>query len=307
MRHLIKSLSNIHHPSSAPNVFIFSTPRSGSTWVEELIWSQPGFKSCDEPLNLRNPLVRRSLGIDDWRTLYGGDAQSYLEPYFRAFCEGRLGFLNPNPLRKYYRPLTYRIVFKVLHGGEDRINWFRDTYNGRIVLLIRHPIPVALSREVHPRLDTFVNGPYRAHFADGLITHARRIFERGTDLERGVLSWCFQNALPLREATDDWVVVSYEQMVLDPAPAIKALAHKLDLPRPDRMLKRLTVPSAVKPKSDPETQRMLENEEREALVGKWRRRVSGEQEGQAMQILEVFGIDAYHCGALAPASRWWIQ
>ncbi len=56
-------MTSTHRPGALPNVFIFTTPRSGSTWLMELIWSQPGFRCVNEPLDIRDPLVARSLEI----------------------------------------------------------------------------------------------------------------------------------------------------------------------------------------------------------------------------------------------------
>ncbi|MGH8501120.1 MAG: hypothetical protein ACREVE_01355, partial [Gammaproteobacteria bacterium] len=63
---LIKYLCNFHRQGSKPNIFIFSTPRSGSTWLMELMLTQRGFKSCSEPFNLRFTEVATTLGIYDW-------------------------------------------------------------------------------------------------------------------------------------------------------------------------------------------------------------------------------------------------
>ena len=305
----VRSVSNIHRPNGGPNVFLFAVPRSGSTWLKELIWSQPSFKYCDEPLNLRNPLVRRHLDITEWRDLYDPSAGPLLERYFQGFCSGQLNFMNPNPLRRYYRPVTHRIVFKIIHGGEDRINWFRDMFNGRIVYLVRHPIAVSLSREVYPTLHAFLESDYRQHFSEEELEYARGILDTGTKLERGVLSWCLQTAVPLRDATADWATVSYEQLVLDPQPVIAYLADKLALPRPERMVRRLGVPSAVKSKSDDETRQVLEREtsRRNWLVEKWRTQVGEEEEARLMKMLERFEIDVYKPGDVLPAEQLWIS
>lgn len=304
----IKSISNVHRPDGSPNAFLFSVPRSGSTWLKELIWTQPGFKFCDEPLDLRSSRVRQHLGISEWQDLYNRSATLALQSYFQAFCDGRSGFMNPSPLRRHYRPFTRRIVFKVIHGGEDRINWFRDTFNGRIVLLLRHPIAVSLSREVYPRLRAFLSSDYRRHMTKDQLDYALRICDTGTKLERGVLSWCLQNAIPLGAATDDWAIVSYEQMVLEPRQVIMHLADKLELPEPGRMLERLTTPSAVKAKSDAETQQVLEDvtSRRSWLIEKWRKQVSEPEARRAMEILKRFELDVYSYGDLLPAERLWI-
>ena len=307
---VVKSASNIHRSDGRSNVLLFSTPRSGSTWLMELIWTQPSFKPCNQPLSLFNPNVRKHLGFDRWEALYESDSVPTLERYFRGICEGRVRFTNPNPLRGHYRPVTHRIVFKEIHGCADRINWFRDTFNARVAFLLRHPIAVAISSEQFPLLDAFLGTAYRDHFSHEQLVFADRIAMSGSPLDRGVLSWCLQNSVPLREATDDWAVVTYEQLVVDPEPAIQELADKLELPAPDRIREALTVPSVnVTIKSSEETQRLLyetPSERRPDLVNKWRRKVDADEEARAMEIVSRFELDLYRRGDVFPADWAWI-
>lgn len=306
----IKSYANIHRPGPSPNVFLFSTPRSGSTWIMELIWSQPGFKYCNEPLNLQNAQVSRYLEIATWRELYSKEAEPKLYKYFHSFCTGRLRFKNPNPFRRYYRPITSRIVFKEIHGGAERLNWLRDTFNGRIVLLVRHPIAVTISRNAYQTLDAFLHSDYSHYFTQEEREFAQELNESGTKLQRGVLAWCLQNAVPLRTATDDWAVLSYEQLVIDPEPVIAHLAEKLELSKPERMKRRLAVPSGVKAKSSVETQRFLERKQfgrRSWLIEKWREDVDASDEAGAMSILERFDLNLYSAGEILPTDAVWID
>lgn len=306
----LKTASNVHRPDGRANVLLYSTPRSGSTWLMELIWSQPGFKTCNQPLYLEHPAVRAHLGIDDWDELYSVGATDKLEAYLGAICTGRIGFTNPNPLRRYYRPISHRIVFKEIHAPGDRVNWMRDTFNARVVYLVRHPIAVTISSERWPTLPALMRSDYRRHFTAEQLAAAERIFERGTDLDRGVLMWAMHNAVPLREATGDWVVVSYEQLVLDPEPVIRELATKLELPDPNRMRRRLGVPSVnVQFKSTEETRRLLNegaDDKRPLLVEKWRKKVGRRDEARVMTILDVFGIDVYRDGDVLPGPRAWL-
>lgn len=308
LKQAVKSMSNIHRADGRPNVFLFSTPRSGSTWLMELIWTQPAFKYCNQPLSLFNPLVREHLGTDRWKALYERGSTAMLERYFREICEGRLRFANPNPLRGHYRLVTHRIVFKEIHGCADRINWFRDTFNARIAYLIRHPIAVAISSEQFPMLDAFLETAYRDHFSHEQLAFADRIATSGTPLELGVLSWCLQNSVPLRDASDDWAIVTYEQLVVDPAPVIDELAVKLELPAPDRIRDALTVPSVnVKIKSSEETRRLLYEataDRRPDLVDKWRRKVDANQEARAMEIVSRFELDVYTRDVFPADSAW---
>jgi len=306
----VKSVSNVHRPDGRPNVLLFSTPRSGSTWLMELIWTQPGFKYCNQPLSLINPQVRRELGINGWGELYDERTIPTLERYFDDLCAGRVRFSNPNPMRGHYRPVTHRIVFKEIHGLADRIGWFRDRFDARVAFLVRHPIAVAVSSERFPLLGTFLTTGFRDHFTTAQIAFANRVAADGSHVERGVVAWCLQNAVPLREMTDDWAFVTYEQLVIDPEPVVRELADKLELTEPGRVMDALTVPSVnVKIKSTEQTQRLLFEEaaeRRPSLIEKWQQQVGPDEQARAMQALEVFDIDVYRAGDVLPAPWAWL-
>jgi hypothetical protein len=273
----------------------------------ELLASQPGFKPISEPFDLRNGSIRKHLGIADWVQLYNLDSEPHVRRYMEGLRSGRLRFLNPRPSLRRPRPLTRRIVFKILHFGEDRIGWFRDSFGAKVVLLLRHPIPVSLSRQEYPRLEAFMQSDYRRHFTPAQLAFARRIADSGSKLERGVLDWCFQNAPPLRQAEPDWVVLTYEQLLLDPSPLVERLAHQLDLTAAASLLARLHLPSRTVSKSDRQTARVLdqpESAERTSwLLEKWRGKVSRGEETRAMEILQRFEIDAYAAGEVLPTGR----
>lgn len=309
---IYRAVTSIHKPDGQPNVFIFTMPRSGSTWLMELVWSQPGFKCVNEPFDLRNPLVRKYLKIDSWEALQESTSLPKVEQYIRGYCAGKIHATEPAPfLNKYYRPVTSRIVFKIIHAGEDRINWFRNTFDARIVFFIRHPIAVSLSHEAFPRLEAFVKSDYRRHFTAAQLDLATSLIKGGSKLQKGVLDWCLHNSVPLREIEPDWAVVTYEQLVLEPRPAIDYLAQKLALPDRARMMAHLTHASGVKYKSDAETKKLLETghdgSARKRLVSKWKDKVSEGDEREAMSILEVFDIDVYRFGDLLPARRFWLE
>jgi len=274
----------------------------------ELICTQPGFKACNEPLNLRNPAVSRRLGISRWEELQSSAALPALERYFRAICDGESGFKNPVPFSSCYRPVTSRIVFKIIHGGEAYINWFKETFNGRIVYLLRHPIPVTLSRQVLPRLHAFLNSEYRHCFTEEQLDYARSVVETGDKFEQGILLWCLQNGVALQQVREDWTIVTYEQLVLEPEPVINLLADRLDLPAPEKMTGRLTKPSGSSTRETKESiQGALRLPNRQWLVEKWLDKVTEAQRKSTQEMLEVFRLDVYSGDSVLPADRLWIQ
>ena len=303
-------LFNIHLPArNRSDVIILSTPRSGSTWLAEIINTQPGFKYCGEPLNLRNPRVRDRLSIKEWGHLYKPSARHQISDYLNAISSGSMKFKNATPFSSdHYRFLTSRVVFKILHGAEHFVSHLHDKVCDQIIFLTRHPVPTTLSRNVYPRLPTLLNSAFRKHYDRDQIRKAKRICQTGTPFEKGILSWCLQNALILKNP-ERVTLVTYEQLVLSPDPIFERFESALDLPLRNRMEQRLDIPSGSTSKSNPETQEAIVNERqsRKWLVEKWKNDVSKQQKEQAKSILDLFRIELYDPFETVPNEEVWIE
>ena len=153
---VLAPFGNVHRQGSLPDIFIFSAPRTGSTFLMEVLGAQPGMKTINEPFSMNYPHARRELGVDNWpdavmlpnrREVYA----RYVDRLQRAQIKDfKTPFWTPNG--RYY---TTRNTLKILHAGEDMIPWFEERFHCLILLLIRHPIPTVLSHRTHPRVDYF--------------------------------------------------------------------------------------------------------------------------------------------------------
>jgi 16S rRNA C967 or C1407 C5-methylase (RsmB/RsmF family) len=90
---------------------------------------------------------------------------------------------------------------------------------------------------------------------------------------------------------------------------LEILASRLELPKPERMMHRLTTPSASTHKSDEKTKEVLKNREENNrwVVEKWREKVTEEEERRVMEILKQFDLDVYQFGNTLPANWLWIS
>lgn len=294
------------HP--ARDIMVFSTARSGSTWVQEVIASQKNIKFVSEPL-LMNGVTRRQLGAEpSWRlTLPGGERESVLHDYFTRLFSGRCGYGSPLIRSEFFRRRYDRVILKLLRG-QDLMNWCEDQFSVKIVYLLRHPIPVALSREEYQRLPLFLeNAEFcEKYLGDGRLERARQIFNHGSELERKVLDWVLQNIVPLKFLNrKKWLCLYYEDIVLSPDQQLQRLADFLDLDEPAAARERLLQASASTHKSDAETQKYLkgqgaQSDSREFLVNKWLGRVTESEQSAVQAILDAFEIDLYDAGHALP-------
>lgn len=295
-----KVISNVHIQGKKKNIFLFATPRGGSTWVMEILASQPGIKHFDEPFSIRRDNVLKVGRFQRWEDLMpeAGRDDDIID-YIQDLSNNNIGIMNPAPFRKHHRFLTNRIVFKI-HELEHLINKIEKKCNGQVVYLLRHPIPTSLSRNMLPRLDLYLNSPiYRERYlTKEQLKEGQNIFKSGSNLQKGVLAWCLENIIPLKYSdTNDWLIVSYEEILLNPVNTCEIMAKKLDYSRADLMLNMVDCPAVNINMSAKQTADILKDSDaerrRRKLVTKWKVRVTEEDEIQCFEIMSLFGLDAY--------------
>jgi len=270
----------------------------------ELIWSQPGFKACNEPLNLRDKYKRNNSKIADFEELYSSNVINKLESYFNSIDEGHSNFLNPHLFSRYYRPFTNRIVYKVINGAEEYINEIAEVTNSRVVYLIRHPMAVSLSRKVLPRLNYLCGEDTLNELSVEAKQMALIILNNGDNLEKAILSWCMQNHLALKNKRPDWIIFTYEQLVVNPEPIVNMLVKELKLTKRERIIKNLHHASKTTIQSDKITKGNIENLDykRNDIIEKWREKVSNSQAEKLFNILDAFELNIYNLETSYPKS-----
>lgn len=311
LRTLTKNLLNNHRPGGCDNAIILSTPRSGSTWLTELVLSDKRFKICDEPFNVRDLEVQKYLGISSWDELYSNHFRVNAMEYLSALAEGKkyrgtLGKLMP--IHNGNRFVTSRIVFKILHCCENWVDEMGMSARAKTIFLIRHPIPVSLSRKTLPRLRTFLESDFKMNLTDDQLDLALGIMEKGDHLQRSMLSWSLQNFIPLTHRSETFLTLTYEQLVMDPIPAVQLLQRHFALEDLDGILAHLDTPSSTTVLSNRATQEKLKyGYDRDYLVSRWKKEVDDSKERQLMEIPSIFGISCYRFSSLLPDTEFWIK
>jgi hypothetical protein len=288
-------LFNSHKPSNKPNILLYAIPRSGSTWLMELIWTQPKFKPINEPLDFRFKINSKKSGISGFQELYSVNVKEKLVAYFKGFVDGKYHFKNPNPLRKNFRFFTSRIVFKVIHGGEVFINDIAEHTNSKIVYLIRNPIAVALSRKQLPRINELTSDFVLLRFTPQEREYAKQIMRDGTDMEKRIMAWCIQNKLALQHKTEDWLVISYEDLTCNPKKVLSDLVNYCDLQNLDLMLNSVNIPSAVTSQSENDSITLMQQNDqiRMKLIRKWRDKINTQEMKNYFTICKKMNFELY--------------
>jgi hypothetical protein len=310
VKYALKSWSNIHRQGPEKNVFLFATPRGGSTWVMEIIASQPGMKYYDEPFNIRRDNVARTALFPDYASLMPERSDTeQIVTYLKDLANGEYRFMNPPPYRPGHRFLTNRIIFKI-HELEHLIAVIAERCHGEIVYLLRHPIPTSLSRRVFPRLELFLDSPWYAKLIGDAsrLKEIRRIGREGSHLQRGAVSWCYENVIPLRDPGLTGLFVAYEELILNPVRSCDLFLDRLHFSDRGAMLQAFQRSSSNIKMSSTETQAMLqdpdEGKRRDYLITKWKSKVTPEDEASVSEIMQLFELDVYDGHDPLPHKRY---
>jgi Sulfotransferase family len=310
LKYLKGAASNFHRQGDKPDIYIFATPRSGSTFLMELLAAQPGVKVYDEPLTVNYPESRRELGVETWEALtIMPDREERYRRFFDRLRHNKLKELNRPIYRRHGRLFTNRNVFKLVHGGKDMLPWFAETFGATIVVLIRHPIPTVLSHRVFPRLPYLLKQPaHRKLFTEREIAFAEDLIMRGSKFEQGMIDWSLEMGAMFRNLPAEATVISYEDLTVYPEQSFAWLQERLLLDPVGDIGTLIAQPSVSTDQSDEETQRFFVQSgpgaDRTYLISRWQQRVSPEEVSRAFQICAVFDLRLYERGSLFPTDPY---
>lgn len=318
-KHAIWKLAHRHVPSGRPDILIFTTGRSGGTWLTETLSAEPGLAFVGQPfsLGLADPFLRRR-GVFPQEVIENGGIpirprdEEFLRDFFEKIFRGELRVSQPwNPFDTSFHARTDRIVAKV-HSVKAWIEWFGEQFpNTRVVYHVRHPISLVLSG-IRAGWNyggrRYLADPWflEHYLGDGRHRFAIDRIERGSPLERGLVAWSVQNFVPLsvRARHPEWLITSYEELVVSPAEILSQMVERLELSDRTSIEKRVAQPSATV--FDERTAAILrsqseQSEKNRFLLGRWRNEISPDDLASCLRILESFEIDAYS-DSIAPHS-----
>ena len=286
-------LDPFHQPSRS--LYLVSWPRSGSTWLAEMVASSPGTRLVFEPANL--PYAGRpDVGTDMVslpRIAPGGDLGG-AAPLLEAAVTGRLRTHWSDQITTT-RLARRRVVKDIV--GVGALAWIADQWPEMpIVLLVRHPLAVAHSLvELTWSMNnvTSAQGFIDAHTAGA---DPRLLAEA---LLGEVAQWVDDHAAALgADADARTLVVFYEDLVTEPHTQIDRLARHLAT-HGGRPWRHLTIDSALIGRPSFASFRRQEATAAERLEP-WRDAYGPEVIDDAMALLAVRGLDRLYGPGATP-------
>lgn len=297
----------VHSVTESP-IFVIATRRSGSTLLMEMLCSQEGVSYVDQPLDLwrYNP-QRHRLPVPPGNKFVSLDSadETALWATLSRLARGKDVFNSQwNPLHPSFSPVVHQLVFKILNAN-PLIEWLSQKTDGKVVYLVRHPVPTALSimkRGWECTADTYLHNPeFRNRVGKERCSQARRILQRGTALQRYVLDWCLENHLPLTAfPTQSWLTVTYEEILLRPQRMAQMICNELNLSNWQRMAASISHPTRT---AFPESRRAIENTSPRHLVSRWQPKLTRANLREIGAVLDIFGLYVYSPYDVFPAGE----
>lgn len=201
-------------------IWLLGHPRSGTTWLAELINHDQRLRDMFEPI--RPQRVEQTSFLRCHQYVRPGTDFPQLHELMSDVFSGRLtharvDFANRRPL---YRGLIVKDVFSNLLA-----RWTTEEFpEVRPVLLIRNPFAACVSMLKRPRwywpLDP-ADLLTQAHLVEDHLDPVRDVLERaaaeGTELERALATWAVVNLVPLRQFdAHELHVCFYEEWYAEP-------------------------------------------------------------------------------------------
>lgn len=282
---------------SESNVYLFSDPRGGSTWLMEILSRSVSGPIVWEPLHTKNGLLPKKLKIG-FRP-YIPESINWPEAiyYFRKVFEHKCYNWWSTKYTSLGRCSNEQMLIKFIKGNA-LLPWLTKNFDfsHKPILLLRHPVAVALSQiKAFPQdwdIDEIIKNQ---SYPDLYLKHRDFFCSLETQLERQVAVWCLHNCEVINhvERNNRWITIYYEHLVLDPIPTLKSLFNDLSLQMPAQIQEQLKKRSQTDFKND-----LLENPMDQ--ISKWESLLNPEEKGRVQEVLDYFKIDVYRSNSCTP-------
>lgn len=303
-----------HRQGELPNILLYCMPRSGATWMLNTMAAHAGmryvgraFMSAQHSRWRRTIPVPANAGPSQYRQFihFEGAALQQFERFAGSIVNAeRHIYPTLRMWAPYFHRVTERVIFQV-HSIFAMVEWFSSAFHVETMLLVRHPIPNALSIIARGWEDEAGEYLRDEWFVDTQLSGkqvdlARGILSDGSTLARHVLDWSLRMLVPFRALATgrhpDWLVVSYEQATLEPGKVVEVVSKAFQLPDIPAMMAQVRLPSRT---VTPDTASRVQDPE--YILGRWRQKVSWSAAQELMQIPEAFDLDAYSADRLGPS------
>lgn len=269
------------------SLVISGFPRSGTTWLAELLSSLPGAAILFEPLNPVRVKAAQEAGCDWQNFRTRGESWLEGEKFVRDILAGRV--INRWTTCYTSIPSAWNVsrwIVKLVNSNA-MLPWLVDHFDVPApVLLIRHPCAVYASwvRRGWPLLS---HPPFLgSRFYDAYPEFVPVVRRLARQEEWFAAAWCLDHYPALRELhASEYDLCYYERLVVDGEAELGRLFGRWQLELPPDVVARIHRPSA-KASDDLRAGSV-------AQLGAWRRHLDRSVVARMIDVLRQFGFEMY--------------
>lgn len=320
MKEKIQSLNNLIFKNKKiemkDTILIVGSPRSGTTWLMDIISNIPGYTYLFEPLNPIWFPESYEVGFrsrtylkpeSNWQ-----EGENYLEKIFTGnianlpikdnpIFDLLYGFSFKNLIDHFY---ANKLIVKSINMNR-MLPWIAKFFRLKAILfIIRHPCASIASQlnsglygyrssappfyDVPPKIDDILQESSEIKYLDKNIQNL--LGDIKTKEEVLAASWCLDNYIPLLQSKPyPWTTIFYEKLVVDGENEIKRIFKNLDIKNiPNSAFNQLKKPSIVTLKED---EKFIKKPNEQ--VSKWKKYLSEKEIQKILKIVSYFNLDFY--------------
>lgn len=291
-------------------IIIFGSPRSGTTWLTNIICSIPHYCTIFEPFHNNWFPESRNVGFCNHKYVSIKKPYKKGKNYIKKILQGHVSSKNPwfkesllmNPIgfcrEGLNTILSEKIIIKCVRANRF-IPWMIKNFpKPKYIFILRHPCAVISSQ-----IETNIIGyfPPQKWIIDKelIISQANQILDKDKDkvllkkikkieTKEEILSliWCLDTIIPLKNIDfNKYYLVTYEDLVKDGLASIKKIFHYIDEPMPKKVTRGLNKPSnTTSDKRYLGTKRQL---------SKWKKKLSADQINSILKVTKWFDLEFY--------------
>lgn len=282
-------------------IILAGTPRSGTTWLSEVLNTIQRYTIIFEPLHpVWFPEAAQT----------GFQARTYLSPettwlegerYIEKVLCGRIATNRYEGITNIKNNmLSNKLIVKFIRANR-LLPWISVNFQvKKIILLIRHPCAVISSQiksgyygynqasthqDISPEKKKIMK---EAQEIEKIAPHLIKKIEQATYREEILAAiWSLDNYIPLNSSSrSSYTVVPYEKLVTQGASTMEYIFSEIGIKFSDKYTKHLTKPSKVASKD-------LKTVSGHQLA-KWKKDLSKDQINRILDMVSAFGLELYN-------------
>ncbi|GJQ50836.1 MAG: hypothetical protein HKUEN01_32220 [Candidatus Kuenenia stuttgartiensis] len=286
----IKHFESVNNFDPKKNIIITGSPRSGTTWLQEIFCSIENTYPLFEPLHLDYSPKFKEIGFE-WSQYIPEDynwteAKELFERLFRGqyLTPFMVSHANVDEFKN-----ADSLIIKFVRAN-SLLPWLVRQFDIRPpIYIIRHPC-ATLASQMKMNWYTFSKFTLpKTKFPEKYTKYEHILNNINTKLEYVTARWCLDNIIPLNHPENNrlWITVFYENLITNPHEEVPYIFNRLNLELPRNILDKVNVPSAMTDNNSPLMQDKIEQ------LRKWKNDLSEKDIDSILGILKKFEIKIY--------------